>query len=502
MTQPAFDTLLELVHEMHDLGKAAALLSWDREVNMPPRGDSARVAQMTTLRRLTHQRICSDAMGEAIEQAEAAVDGADPAQFEAGLIRILKRDRGRALRLPEDFVIESSQVGARAWRVWREAREADDFERFRPHLERLIDLQRQRADYLGYESEPYDALVDLYEEGMTAAELRQIFSGLREATVPLLEAIEDRGRSLDDGPLHQHFDREAQERFARHIAGVVGYDFERGHLGTATHPFATSFSRDDARITTRWHEDFLSPALFGTLHECGHAIYEQGTGEELARTPLARGCSSGIHESQSRMIENLVGRSLEFWQAHYPDLQAQFPSQFGSLSVEDFHAAINKVQASFIRVEADELTYNLHIILRFELEQAMLSGDLAARDLPIAWKDRFEELLGIRPPDDRLGALQDVHWSGSSFGYFPTYALGNLYAAQLMQAARQDDPAVGRDLARGSTEALLAWLGVKIHRHGRKLPPRELLIQATGRGPDSRAFVAYAEQKFGQLYGL
>lgn len=499
---PAGAALLTRVHRIHDIGKALSVLSWDREVNMPPQGDAARVQQMTTLRQILHQEATAEAYGEAIEAAAAAWAGLPEDDDRSCLVRVLRRDYARSRKLPEAFVLTVSRESAQAWTVWKQAREAGDFARFRPHLDTLVGLQREMAGLYGYSTEPYDALLDGYEEGARAAEIRAVFDTVKAATVPLLEAITSRGRAVDDRLLHQAYPVAAQEAFARHIATAIGYDFTKGHLGTAVHPFATSFDRADARITTRWYPDFLSPSLFGTLHECGHAIYEQGTGEGLARTPLARGCSAGIHESQSRMLENVVGRSRPFWRRHFPGLQAQFPAQLGSHSAEDFYRAVNKVQASTIRVEADELTYNLHIILRFELEQALLSGDLPAAELPGAWNDGLERLLGIRPADDREGCLQDVHWSGTSFGYFPTYALGNLYAAQLREAALAADPAVGPALEEGDWAPLLAWLGREVHQPGRKYPPAELIRRATGQALSADAFIRYVTDKFGDLYGL
>ncbi|MCP5098404.1 MAG: carboxypeptidase M32, partial [Chloroflexi bacterium] len=300
------------------------------------------------------------------------------------------------------------------------------------------------------------------------ADVRAIFNAVKAELVPLREAIEERGTAVNDKVVHQPFDIEQQKKFAHYIADAIGYDFERGHLGTVVHPFATSFTRNDARITTRWYPDFLNPSLFGTLHESGHAMYEQGTHADLARTPLARGTSMGIHESQSRMMENVVGRSFGFWQAHYPKLQSMFPDQLNQYTVNDYYRAINKVQPSYIRVEADEMTYNFHIILRFELEQAMLNGDLAAADLPTAWNDKMNELLGIVPPTDTEGCLQDVHWTRPGFGYFPTYALGNLYAAQLYEAATAQNPMIVSEMDAGKTDALVAWLRENIHQHGRK----------------------------------
>ena len=497
-----YHQLLEKVHELTDLRATAGVMGWDRETNMPKAGDPARIQQMTTLRRLIHERATSPELGALIDAAAAELAGAEPDSDEAALIRVLRYDYDRATKLPKAFVVRMATTSAQARAVWEQARQDDDFASFRPWLEQLVDIQRELAELYGYTDEPYDALLESYELGARTAGVRATFDAVRAATVPLVAAIRERGRPIDDRLLHQSYDVAEQQAFARYIAEAVGYDLSRGHLGTVVHPFATSFSRDDVRITTRWYPDFLSPSLFGTLHESGHAIYEQGTHPDLARTPLARGTSSGIHESQSRMVENVVGRSRGFWQTHFPVLQRQFRAQLGERSVDDFYRAINKVQSSLIRVEADELTYNLHIVLRFELEQAMLGGDLTVADLPQAWNERLTTLLGVTPPNDREGVLQDVHWSGPSFGYFPTYALGNLYAAQFFEAACARDPAVEADLARGSMAALLAWLREHVHQYGRKFPPDEIVRRATGRPLDHAPFVRYVTAKFGALYGV
>jgi carboxypeptidase Taq len=398
--------------------------------------------------------------------------------------------------------VRVTEVSGRAREAWAKARAENDFAHFRPWLEQVVELCQELAGLYGYEDEPYDALLDKYERDMKTAEVRAIFDGVKQALVPLREAIGAHSDRVDDALLHQPYEIARQKSFARYIAEAVGYDFNRGHLGTVVHPFAASFSRNDARITTRWYPDFLNPSLFGTLHECGHAMYEQGTHPDLSRTPLARGTSLGIHESQSRMIENIVGRSRGFWQAHFPKLRETFPELLGNHTAEDFYRAINKVQPSFIRVEADELSYNFHIILRFELEQAMLNGDLAVADLPTAWNDKMQELLGVVPPTDTLGCLQDVHWSRPGFGYFPTYALGNLYAAQFYEQAVADDPAVADDLAQGKTGALLSWLRESIHQHGRKFTPGELVQRVTGQPLGYQAFMRYVTAKFSELYGI
>jgi carboxypeptidase Taq len=497
-----YEKLVEKVHEIDDLNRALSVLRWDREVNMPKAGTAARVQQMTTLGRFTHVLFTADEMGELIERAANEIEGADYDSDEASLIRLLRRSYNDARKLPPEFVAQVSEVSGHAHKAWVQAREENDFASYQPWLEQVVALGQEMAELYGYEVERYDALLDKYEYDTTTAEVRAIFGALKSELVPLLQAIQERDVDIDDSLLHQPFEVEKQQEFARYIAPKVGYDLSRGHIGTVVHPFSITFSRDDSRITTRWYPDFLSPSLFGTLHESGHSIYEQGTSPELARTPLARGTSLGVHESQSRMMENVVGRSRSFWQAHFPRLQEKFPAQLGHHEVEAFYRAINKVQPSYIRVEADELTYNFHIILRFELEQALINGELAAMDVPAAWNDKMQALLGVVPPTDSEGCLQDVHWSRPMFGYFPTYALGNLYAAQFFETAVAQDPTIEEGLSEGNTEALLGWLRDNIHRHGRKFTPRELVQRVTGRPLDHDAFMRYANRKFGTLYEL
>lgn len=497
-----YHKLLERVHEVNDLGKAAAVLYWDREVNMPAAGAAERIAQMTTMSSLIHRMATSDEMGELIENAAAELDGADYDSNEASLIRLLRRDYANERKLPAEFVARSSAISGQTREAWVRARAENDFAHFRPWLEKVVELCQEMVDYYGYEDEKYDALLDKYEPAMKTAEVRAIFDAVKAELVPLREAIDNSPVKLDDSIVHQPYDVEKQKAFARYIATALGYDFDRGHLGTVVHPFATSFSRNDARITTRWYPDFLNPSLFGTLHECGHAMYEQGTHPDLSRTPLARGTSFGIHESQSRTMENIVGRSRGFWRAHFPTLQSYFPEVLAGSTSEDFYRAINKTQPSLIRVEADELTYNFHIILRFELEQAMLNGDLAVADLPEAWNEKMQALLGITPPNDSEGCLQDVHWSRPGFGYFPTYALGNLYGAQFFETAVAQNPAIIDELEQGKTEALLAWLRENIHQHGKKFTPGELVQRVTGQPLSHEAFMRYATNKFGDLYAL
>jgi carboxypeptidase Taq len=502
MMTTQFEALLEKVHEIHDLEKAAGLLSWDREVIMPRAGEEIRIQQMTTVRRFVHELFVSDEMGELIAGAAAELDGTDGDDFAPSLVRWLQYDYERSRKLPADYVRREAETSGRAHGIWRDARAADDFASFEPILEQIVALGREKAGLYGYEDEPYDALLEGYERGTTTSEVRAVFDAVKAETLPLLQAIQERGREVDDSLLHQPYDVEKQKEVARYLAAALGFDFERGYMGTAVHPFASSFSRYDARITGRWYPNFLSPAILGIMHESGHAIYEQGTSVELARTPLARGTSSGIHESQSRLFENIIGRSRGWWRAHFPKLQEAFPAQLGKHTADDFYLAVNKVQPSLIRVEADELTYNMHIILRFELEQALMNGDLTVAELPTAWNDQMQALLGITPPTNREGVLQDIHWTWPSFGYFPTYALGNLYAAQFFAAASEEEPRIVEELEEGKTDALMGWLGANVHEHGRKYTPSELVRRATGRALTHEPFVAYVTRKFSDVYDL
>lgn len=498
----AYQALLRKVQRLDDLVKTSAVLWWDMQVSMPSAGSQGRASQLATLSEIIHTEQTSAEMGELIAAAAEEMAGADYDSTEASLVRYLQRDYEKATKLPAEFVSRVSEISSQAHVVWEKARTEDDFSSFAPFLDKIISLGQEAADYYGYEDEAYDALLDDYEPGMRTADVREIFEAAREALVPLRRAIEESGRPVDDDCLHQSYDVDKQQQYARYLTTVVGYDLERGHLGTAAHPFSTDFNQNDVRITARWYPDFISPSVFGTLHESGHALYEQNTGPELARTPLAAGAWLGFHESQSRLVENMIGRSRGFWRNHFPKLQKMFPEQLGNVDVDTFFRAVNKVEPSLIRVEADELTYILHIILRFELEQAMVNGDLLAKDVPAAWNDKMQTLLGITPPTDREGCLQDVHWSGASFGYFPTYALGSLYAAQLFEAAKTQVPQVDQELAQGRTDSLMTWMKENVHRHGRKYLPAELMMRATGRPLDHQAFVRYATTKFSEVYEL
>ena len=492
--------LLERVAVIDDLSQAAAVLSWDENTYMPAGAAEARGQQMATLEMLAHERLTDPALGELVEGLEAA--GLPEDSVEAAMVRQTRRSVDQATKLPSELVEALTKHAAKARSVWARARQEQDFAAFAPELERMVELKRQQADALGYEEHPYDALHDLYEPGSTAARVKAVFDPLREETTSLVRAIRESGRQLDDGPVHQPFGEAEQERFALDAVTAFGYDLEHGRLDRTVHPFATSFSKYDVRITTRYQGHFLNPALFGAMHEAGHALYEQGVADAYYRTPLAGTASLGVHESQSRLWENLVGRSRGYWQGAYAGLQRTFPDQLGNVPLDAFYSAINKVEPSFIRVEADEVTYNLHIMLRFELELGLISGELAVRDLPQAWNAFMGDALGITPPNDALGVLQDVHWSIGLFGYFPTYALGNLISVQLFDAAVRAHPDIPGEIRAGRFATLLGWLRENVHQHGSRYLPDELLRRASGSDLDAAPYLAYLRRKYGELYGL
>lgn len=492
--------LRTLLARVHDLNSAAAVLEWDQETYMPEGATEARAHQIATLRQLAHEYFTADEVGRLLEELAPVVAPMDPAATEAALVRVTQRDYGQARRIPPELVAETARAVTRAKQAWKEARETDTFATFAPHLARVVELNVRKAEALGYEERRYDALLDQYEPGMRTATVEQVFADLREALVPVVHAIAEREPPHDD-ILRQRFERDTQWDFGMAVLRDVGYDFARGRQDLSAHPFTTTFDVTDVRITTRLDEQFFSSAFFGTLHEAGHALYEQGVDPALARTPLAEGTSLAMHESQSRLWENLVGRSRPFWQHYYPLLQERFANQLGNVSLDTFYRAINKVAPSLIRVEADEVTYNLHIMVRFELELAMVEGHVAMEELPALWNEKMEAYLGRRPTHDAEGVLQDVHWSLGAIGYFPTYALGNLMSAQLFRQARHDLGDLDEQLAGGHFAALLGWLRTHVHRYGRALSAEAILRRVTGEGLQADSWLAYIREKYGALYG-
>ncbi|MFQ5942237.1 MAG: carboxypeptidase M32 [Anaerolineales bacterium] len=504
------ERLRELTGRIFDLTSAADLLSWDMQTNMPPGGADARAHAMATLASLAHEHFIRDDFGEALEAAETEVKGFDPDSDEAGIVARLRRDFDKSHRVPTEWVRESQRTVGLAFSAWVESRKASSFPDFKPHIERVLDVKRSYVGFFEPYDSPYDPLLDDYEPGLKLANVREIFGELREVQVPLVQAISERSESVDDSFLRVEYDEKAQWDFGLEVIRELGYDFERGRQDKAPHPFSQALNRGDVRITNRVKLDQFGPALFGSMHEAGHAIYSQGIPSSLDRIPslsgstleAAHSASLGIHESQSRMLENLVGRSRAFWTAFYARLQAVFPSQLGGVDVETFYRAINKVDRSLIRVEADEATYNLHILLRFEIEADLIEGNLEVADLPEAWNAKVEEYLGLTPPDDAQGVLQDIHWSDGYFGYFPTYTLGNIISVQLWRSLNDDIPDLEAQISQGAFGELMTWLNERIHRHGGKYEPMDLLKRATSQELSAKPYLEYLTEKYSEIYGL
>jgi carboxypeptidase Taq len=457
---------------------------------------------MAFLAALAHQKFTDPKVGELIAAVENSELVKEPESDAAANVREWRRAYDRATKIPQSLVEELARVTTAAQQAWEHAKKANDFPHFRPHLERVVELKREETAAVGFATHPYDALIEEYEPGTTVEELRELFAGLTRDLVPLIRAIADAPKKPDRSVLEREYPVERQKVFAEAAAAAFGFDFAAGRLDTTAHPFCCGMGPGDCRITTRYNPRFFPEAFFGVLHETGHALYEQNLPAEHFGTPLGVACSFGIHESQSRLWENQVGRGRPFWDYYFPLLRRTFPAALAGVSPEAFHFAVNDVRPSLIRVEADEATYNLHIALRFELELALLSGDLAVAELPGAWNDRFEALFGLTVPDDASGCLQDIHWSFGGIGYFPTYTLGNLYAAQFMAAARIQlgGEAADEDLRRGEFGRLKDWLTTNIHRHGQRYRAGELCRRATGAPLSPEPFVTYLNEKYGRLY--
>jgi carboxypeptidase Taq len=498
----AYTELVRRSREGATLSACGAVLGWDERTYMPRNGSSFRGDQMALLARLAHEMATDPKVGDCLAAVEGSPLVADKESAEAVNVREIRRAYDRAVKVPKELVEELARVTTRAQQVWQEARAADDFPAFRPWLEQIIGLKRKEADAVGYKDHPYDALLDEYEPGVTAAQVREVFAALSKDLVPLIAAIGSSNRQPRRDLLEREYPVDAQKTFAETAAAAIGFDFQAGRLDVTTHPFCSGIGPGDCRITTRYNPRFFNEAFFGVLHEAGHGIYEQGLVAEHFGTPLGSYCSLGIHESQSRLWENQVGRGRPFWDHFFPKAREAFPAALGDVSPDDFYFAINAARPSFIRVEADETTYNLHIILRFELELALLGGDLKAADLPAAWNEKFTKMFGLTPGNDRLGCLQDIHWSMGGLGYFPTYTLGNLYAAQLMRAAKDQLPSLEGGFTVGAFGPLKEWLNEKVHRTGRSYRSDELCRRVTGEGLRHEPLVAYLREKYVPLYGL
>lgn len=492
----AYDRLIAALKRVHVLHTVHGLLGWDEQVNLPPDSVDQRADQLALMAELHHAAAADPALGAALAELEAAT--AELSEDQCAVVREARRDYDRVVRLPADFVAEKARLSSAAYHAWAKARPANDFAGFAPYLEKHLDLARREAALLGWGDRPYDYAIDQHDPGFDAATIDVLFAELKSGLVPLVQRITASAGKGDRQRL-KGFPVDRQAQFAREVTEQLGFNYGRGRMDVSLHPFCEG-SGADIRMTTRFSPDDPLNSLFGAIHETGHGLYEQGLPREHHGTALGQNLGMGMHESQSRMWENQVGRSAAFWQYFEGRYRAMFAEQLAAVSAEELYRAVNAVQPTFIRVDADELHYNLHIILRFELEKRLLAGDLAVADLPAAWNDLSEELLGARPPDDRQGVLQDVHWSGGAFGYFPSYCLGNMIAAQLWATVRREQPGLDEDFARGDFSRLLAWLQQKIHHSGRRVPTLELVEQVTGAPLSPRPLLAYLEERYGAIY--
>jgi len=495
-----YDALVARLRDVHNLNMAAALLGWDQQTQMPAGGAEARASQLATISKLSHEMFTSDETGRLLDDAASEVNG-DYESDMASMVRVVKEDYDQNTKIPTEWVAEFTRLTSIADGIWVKARQEKDFSQFQDTLERIVEMVRQQTEFLGYDDHPYSALLNQYERGLTTTQVKKIFDDHKPGLIDLIAGIQDNVDKVDDSVLHRPYDVDKQRDFALKMIEAFGFDFQRGYQAVSVHPFCTHFSINDVRLTTRFEPNFLNTALFGMMHEAGHGMYEQGIGQNLEGTPLARGTSLGVHESQSRMWENLVGRSKGFWSWALPQLKEVFPP-LETVDLNTFYKAVNKSAPSFIRVEADEVTYNLHIILRFEIELDLITGNLAVKDAPDAWNAKFEEFFGITPPDDAQGVLQDVHWSAGIQGYFPTYALGNLLSVQYYNKAVEAHPNIPSDIANGKFDTLLTWLNETIHQHGRKFTSDELTRKVTGEGIQSRDYLDYLQTKYGEIYEL
>jgi carboxypeptidase Taq len=485
------DQLKSLLEEVVDLNRVANLLGWDQQTCMPPGGARERGEQMGTIRRLAHIKLASDEMGKVLDDLKPLAAELAPDSDDARLIKVANREYEKRTKVPPELISEVFELSTVAHQAWEQARAENDFPKFQPYLEKMVDLRRRYADCFAPYEHVYDPLLAEFEPGMKTVEVQEIFTALRPKQVELIKQITSCPQ-VDDSVLHQDFDGQKQWDFGVEVITKFGYDWQRGRQDKATHPFTSNFGIGDVRITTRILPDYVASALFSTMHEAGHGMYEQGVAPAYGRTLLGETYSLALHESQSRMWENLVGRSKPFWQYFYPRLQEYFPAQLGNVSVDAFYKGINKVEPSLIRVEADEATYNLHIMLRLELEIALISGEIKVKDLPEAWNSRMQDYLG----------MQDVHWAHGYIGYFSTYALGNLVSTQLWERINADIPDLEDQIRRGKFDQLLGWVREKIHRQGSKYEAQELVKQVTGSKIDAAPYLRYLTGKYGQIYGF
>ena len=503
------NTLLEKLHaidkECHLLAHTASLLHWDIETYLPPLGVEERSDQLALLESLYHERFTSQETGLLLEELGSVTDNPSGdeklPELERDFLKVMRKDYDRKKKLPLDFVADAAKAEGLSQAAWTEARRNNDFAAFLPHLETMIDFARKHSLYWGFEGRVYDGLLDIYEPDMGICAINSVFTPLRERLSALLKKIASRPEP-DCSFLDYEFDAQTQAKFNTELMKYLGFNTQRGRLDVSAHPFTTTLGSNDIRITTRYFPDNFLSSVFSTIHECGHAFYELDFPQELRVTRLADGASMGVHESQSRLWENVIGRSLPFWEGLFPLLKKCIPERFNAVKAYDFYKAVNLAKPSLIRVEADEVSYSLHIILRFELEQGLFSGAVKADELPSLWRTKMKEYLGVEPETDSEGVLQDVHWSHGSFGYFPSYALGNLYGLQFFGKLKTDIPNFEDLTAKGDFTPIHSWLYDNIHKWGRRLAPCELLKKVTGEELSVHPFIKYIEEKYSLIYGI
>lgn len=501
MNDKKLQKLKELVYEINDINMAAAVLGWDQETYMPHGGINDRSDQLSTLSKISHEKFISKEIGELIGELKSEIPDMDEESDDIRLVRVLDRNYKKSVKVPASLVSEMSKAASLGQQAWAEAKKSSDFIKFKPHLQKLVELKKEYARIFAPFDSIYDPLLDDYEPGLTTSDVKSIFNELRPEQVKLIRSIAER-KEIDNSFLFKDYDESKQWSLGEKAITKFGYDWSRGRQDKSTHPFSTNFGIDDVRITTRVTKNYLPTALFGTFHESGHAMYEQGIAQTLRRTPLARGASLAIHESQSRLWENIVGRSKAFWQYFYGELQKSFPENLSSVSLDNFYRGINKVKPSLVRVEADEATYNLHIMLRLEIEIGLMEGTMDVADLPSIWNSKMLDYLGVKPPNDGVGVLQDIHWSMGAIGYFSTYALGNLVSAQLWECVTKEIPDMSAQIEKGDFSALLNWLRKNIHQHGAKFEPQELVQRVTGSKITPKPYLNYLNSKYSEIYDL
>lgn len=497
-----YQELMKYASDYWDLTQIGNVLTWDQRTYMPSGGAAIRAEHRATLERMAHEIAISDRTMDALKSAKGEIESLDPNSDEVRIVRWMDARLNKLRRVPAEWMGEFRRTTSLANQAWQKAREESDFSIFEPHLQRVFDMRREFSDFHAPYEHVYDPLLDEFERGMKTSEVKAVFDELRTAQVPLIQEIIERGKNVDTDILQQECEVDKQWDFGMEVLKAIGYDFKHGRLDTTAHPFTITFGIEDVRITTRVDSKYFPMALFGNMHEAGHGMYEQGISKALERTPLADGTSLGIHESQSRMYENLIGRSYSFWKGFYPRFQQIFPSQFAEVDLDSFYRAINKVEPSYIRVEADEATYNLHIMLRFDLEIDVLERKIEVKDLPEAWNQKMGEYLNLTPPNDTMGVLQDIHWSTGYMGYFPTYTIGNLIASQMWLKMEEDLPELDQLVETGKFDSILGWLRENVHQYGSKYEPMEIVQRITGGGLSAKPYLDYLQTKYKDIYQL